>query len=133
HMYETTRAALEGFARFVPPGGFFVVEDGCVDVEELRPDDRWPRGVLRALDEWLESPAGAGFVVRRDLEPYGIPCHPRGSLQRRVGAARPGEQPAPLAPFPARKASERQRPKPLSRARRLPRRLAGAARRRLAK
>ncbi|HEX5193959.1 MAG TPA: class I SAM-dependent methyltransferase, partial [Solirubrobacteraceae bacterium] len=55
HVYETTRAALDGFARFVPPGGFFVVEDGCVDVDELRIDEDWPRGVLPALHDWLQT------------------------------------------------------------------------------
>ena len=83
HTRETTTAALSAFARFVPPGGFFVVEDGCVDVDAMRADAAWPRGVLPALDDWLETPDGAEFVVRRDLELYGISCHPRGFLQRR--------------------------------------------------
>jgi cephalosporin hydroxylase len=82
HVYETTLGALEGFARFVPVGGFFVVEDGCVDIEELRPSSDWPRGVLPAVDDWLRSSDGACFVVRRDLELYGVSCHPRGFLQR---------------------------------------------------
>jgi cephalosporin hydroxylase len=82
HEYDTTYAALAGFARFVPPQGFFVVEDGCVDVEPLRLDPTWPRGVLRALHEWLETEQGAGFRVRRDLELYGVSCHPEGFLQR---------------------------------------------------
>jgi cephalosporin hydroxylase len=81
HVYETTRAALLGFARFVPVGGYLVVEDGCVDVEEMRLDD-WPRGVLPALAEWLASPDGEGFQVQRDLELYGMSCHPQGFLQR---------------------------------------------------
>jgi len=81
HVYDTTRAALEGFARFVPPGGFFVVEDGCVDDEELR-FDGWPRGVLPAARDWLGTPPGRQFTVRRDLELYGITCHPEGFLQR---------------------------------------------------
>jgi cephalosporin hydroxylase len=83
HVYETTRAALDGFHRFVGPEGFFVVEDGCVDVEELRLSPDWPRGVLPAVDDWLATPAGQGFVVRRDLELYGVSCHPSGFLQRR--------------------------------------------------
>jgi cephalosporin hydroxylase len=84
HTRFTTAAALRGFARFVPPGGFFVVEDGCVDVEAMRVSDEWPRGVLPALVDWLQSPAGAEFVVRRDLELYGVSCHPQGFLQRRA-------------------------------------------------
>ncbi len=83
HTYETTHAALAGFARFVAPGGFFVVEDGCVDVEEMRLSPDWPRGVLPALHDWLATPAGQEFQVRRDLEVYGISCHPEGFLQRR--------------------------------------------------
>ena len=82
HTYETTYAALEGFARFVPLGGFFVVEDGCVDIDERRASEAWPRGVLPALHDWLRTAAGAAFEIRRDLELYGISCHPEGFLQR---------------------------------------------------
>jgi len=85
HTQETTRAALENYARFVPAGGFIVIEDGCVDDDELRLPD-WPRGVRPALDAWLQSPAGAVFSVRRDLELYGVTCHPSGFLQRRGGS-----------------------------------------------
>jgi cephalosporin hydroxylase len=82
HVYETTYAALLGFARFVPVRGYLVVEDGCVDVEEMRLDDSWPRGVLPAVADWLTSPDGQRFQVRRDLELYGMSCHPGGFLQR---------------------------------------------------
>jgi cephalosporin hydroxylase len=82
HVYDTTWAALTGFARFVPAGGYFVVEDGCVDIDEMRLDDTWPRGVLPALERWLGTEEGSAFTVRRDLERYGMSCHPRGFLQR---------------------------------------------------
>jgi cephalosporin hydroxylase len=82
HTYETTSAALAGFARLVPAEGFFVVEDGCVDVEEMRAADDWPRGVLPAIRDWLGTEAGKNFTVRRDLELYGVSCHPEGFLQR---------------------------------------------------
>lgn len=82
HEYETTLAALTGFSGLVPPGGFFVVEDGCVDVEELRLSPDWPRGVLPALHDWLQTEQGRAFTVRRDLELYGVSCHPEGFLQR---------------------------------------------------
>ena len=85
HTYESTSAALRNYARFVPAGGFMVVEDGCVDDEQLRME-HWPRGVLPALGEWLASPAGSEFSVRRDLELYGVTCHPSGFLQRAGGA-----------------------------------------------
>jgi cephalosporin hydroxylase len=95
HAYDTTAAALNGFARFIPPGGFFVVEDGCVDVKAMRVNSmrlpskgigpirrrRWPHGVLPAVRDWLAG--HDDFVVRRDLELYGVTCHPGGILQRR--------------------------------------------------
>ena len=82
HTYDTTFAALEHYARFVAPGGFMVVEDGIVDEERVRQPD-WPRGVVPAIAAWLKTPAGADFEVRRDLELYGVTCHPSGFLQRR--------------------------------------------------
>lgn len=82
HIYETTLAALDGFARFIPPNGYFVVEDGCVDIEEMRGAPDWPRGVLPAIEAWLETAEGSDFTVRRDLELYGLSCHPGGFLQR---------------------------------------------------
>jgi cephalosporin hydroxylase len=85
HEYDTTRAALEGFAPFVADGGYLVVEDTVVDDEALRVDPRWPRGVVRALEEWLASDASAGFAVDRSLELYGITCHPGGFLRRGHG------------------------------------------------
>jgi cephalosporin hydroxylase len=82
HTSETTRAALELYSDLVPPGGFFVVEDGCVDVGWMRVKDDWPEGVLPALDAWLATAQGSAFRARRDLEVYGVTCHPFGFLQR---------------------------------------------------
>ena len=80
HTYETTRAALDGFAEFVSIGSFFVVEDGCVDIEEMRLSENWPRGVLPAVRDWLGGQPS--FRVRRDLELYGLSCNPEGYLER---------------------------------------------------
>jgi cephalosporin hydroxylase len=88
HVYNTTMAALRGFAPFVSPGGFIMIEDGCVDIQSMRLDKDWPSGVLPAVVDWLNSPAGVGFVTRRDLEIYGITCHPGGLLQRQEDSAR---------------------------------------------
>jgi cephalosporin hydroxylase len=33
-------------------------------------------------DDWLATPQGSAFRVRRDLEVYGVSCHPQGFLQR---------------------------------------------------
>jgi cephalosporin hydroxylase len=84
HTYETTAAALRNYSALVAPGGFFVVEDGGVDVEEVRLDPDWPRGVLPAIADWLGTPQGQEFTMRRDLELYGITSHPQGFLQRRA-------------------------------------------------
>jgi cephalosporin hydroxylase len=81
HIYETTIASLRGFSRFVPLNGFFVVEDGTVDIEELRIHPRSPRGVLPAINDWLEH-EGTGFTVRSDMELYGVTAHPGGFLER---------------------------------------------------
>lgn len=81
HTYDTTAAALRNFAPLVPVGGFFLVEDGIVDVPELRPPGM-PGGVLPAVRDWLAGPDGAGFRQRRDLERYGLTCHPGGWLER---------------------------------------------------
>lgn len=82
HVYDTTYAALENFSHLVPVGGYFVVEDGCVDVEPMRLAPDWPRGVLPALHDWLRTEKGSRFAVRRNLELYGLTCHPEGFLQR---------------------------------------------------
>jgi cephalosporin hydroxylase len=87
HVYETTMAALEGFAQFVPDGGFFVVEDTVCDVDELRLEGA-PHGALHAVRRWLSTPVGKAFVVRDDLELYGFTGHPGGFLQRRVPSSR---------------------------------------------
>jgi cephalosporin hydroxylase len=79
HTYETTYAALDHFSDFVRPGGFFVVEDGVVDIDEYRIDDAWPRGVLPALRDWLP---GKPFTIREDVVQYGFTCNPGGILQR---------------------------------------------------
>jgi cephalosporin hydroxylase len=86
HTYEATISALRGFSDFVAVGGMFVVEDGCVDVEELRLRPDWPRGVLPAIDDWLASEQGRAFERCRDLELYGVSCHPGGYLRRRTPA-----------------------------------------------
>jgi cephalosporin hydroxylase len=86
HTYATTSAALRGFAGFVRPGGFVVIEDGAIDIEELRTSKSWPRGVLPAIRDWLQTPEGKAFETRRDLEFYGVTSNPNGFLQRRADA-----------------------------------------------
>ncbi|WP_165985224.1 CmcI family methyltransferase [Streptomyces sp. YIM 98790] len=81
HTYDTTLAALRHFAPLVPLGGFFIAEDGIVDVPGLRPPGM-PGGVQPAVRDWLASAQGAAFRQRRDLERYGLTCHPGGWLQR---------------------------------------------------
>jgi cephalosporin hydroxylase len=82
HLPETTTAALDGFSTFVPVGGFFVVEDGIVDEEELLPYLEWPRGVQPAIETWLRTPPGQCFRRRSDLEVYGVTAHVGGFLER---------------------------------------------------
>ncbi|MGW1995818.1 CmcI family methyltransferase [Embleya sp. NPDC001921] len=81
HEYATTTAALRNFARLVPEGGFFVVEDGIVDDPDLCPPGM-PGGVVPAVTDWLATEQGSAFTTRRDLELYGVTSHPHGWLQR---------------------------------------------------
>jgi cephalosporin hydroxylase len=83
HEYDTTLAALVGFARFVPVHGFFIVEDGYVDIEERRIAPQLPRGVLPAVSDWLSTAEGRRFERIRDAEVYGVSSHPGGFLRRR--------------------------------------------------
>lgn len=82
HTYETTTAALSGYSDLVQPGGFFIVEDSAVDIEEARLDPGWPRGVMAGMRDWLDTASGRRFTVRRDVELYGLTSHPQGFLQR---------------------------------------------------
>jgi cephalosporin hydroxylase len=82
HTYETTTAALTGYSDLVQRGGWFVVEDGGVDIEAVRLDPAWPRGVIPAIHDWLQTPAGRRFTMRRDMELYGLTSNPEGFLQR---------------------------------------------------
>lgn len=83
HVSATTSAALKGFARFVPLGGWFVVEDGVVDDPNLKLNfDHEGGGVQPAIAEWLTTEEGSAFDQRRDLEIYGMTCHPHGYMQR---------------------------------------------------
>lgn len=83
HDTTTTRAALRGLAPLVRAGGYYMVEDTCVDIEPLRVHPEWPRGCGTALEEWLtRDPLGRRFKRRGDLQPYGLTCHPGGLVQR---------------------------------------------------
>lgn len=82
HTYATTMAGLRGFSRFVPVGGFMVVEDGHGNVPITRPPKDIPWGVLPALHDWLATPQGSSFRICRELERYGITTNPQGYLQR---------------------------------------------------
>jgi cephalosporin hydroxylase len=76
HTYETTTAALDGFHHLTPAGGYLIIEDGVVDVDELRIDDTWPRGVQHAITDWLLLHPQFSRVP----SPYGVTCHPGGFL-----------------------------------------------------
>lgn len=90
HTYEVSSAALRAYSGLVQAGGYFIVEDGHVDLPELHPDGpvRIKQlgvdavGVQRAIDEFLASPGGRGFSRRPELELYGVTSHPGGWLRR---------------------------------------------------
>jgi cephalosporin hydroxylase len=81
HDYACTSSALKNYWDLVPVGGWFIVEDGIVDIEPLRQFSWYPRGVLPAVEEFMETDEGKKFA-RHWLAPYGITSHPGGWLQR---------------------------------------------------
>ena len=81
HDYPTTLAVLQNYSEFVPIGGYFVVEDTCVDDDALRIEG-WSRGVVQAIDEWLKSNQGSAFRRCDHLPIYGTSCNRGGYLQR---------------------------------------------------
>ncbi len=83
HDDVTTRAALHGLAHLIKPGGYYVVEDTCVDVEALRVNEQSPCGAGTELEQWLTTDVlGRRFRRRSDLQLYGITCHHGGLVQR---------------------------------------------------
>jgi cephalosporin hydroxylase len=80
HTYPVTKAVLNAYAGLVTPGQWFVVEDGVVDIEELRLPG-WPRGVTPALEEFLATPTGKEFK-RYHFDQYTFTCHPGGWLRK---------------------------------------------------
>jgi cephalosporin hydroxylase len=81
HTLECTGSALENYWNLVPIGGWFIVEDGIVDIEPLRQYEKSPRGVIAAIDGFMETEIGKKFTRLR-LAPYGITANPGGWLQR---------------------------------------------------
>jgi hypothetical protein len=72
---------MENYWDLVPVGGWFIVEDGIIDIEELRHNPATPRGVIPALDAFMLTDIGKKFSRHR-LAPYGITSNPGGWLQR---------------------------------------------------
>ena len=82
HSYETTMASLNSFSELVKPGEWFVVEDTCVDIDELRECSSWPRGALVATNEFLED--HDDFERTNFNHTYSITCHPYGFLRKKL-------------------------------------------------
>ena len=84
HSYGTTMASLNSFFEFVKPGEWFVVEDTCVDIDQLRGSLSWPRGALAATNDFLEI--HQDFEQTQFNHAYEITCHPYGFLRRKTVA-----------------------------------------------
>ena len=80
HTYPVTTAVLRLYPELVTPGQWLVVEDGVIDIDELRLP-HWPRGVTPAIEEFLKTPTGQKFT-RHFIDRYVLTCHPGGWLQR---------------------------------------------------
>lgn len=87
HTYAVTSAALANYSDLVAPGCWMVVEDGVVDVPDLRIPG-WPSGVLPAIDDFMRTELAARFE-RHDLRPYGLTTHPTGWLRAKESVDAP--------------------------------------------
>ena len=80
HTYETTKAALDSFSGLLKLSEWFIVEDTCVDLEALRECKEWPRGALKATEDFLLL--NSHFERSNLNHMYEITCHPFGFLQK---------------------------------------------------
>ena len=82
--YETTRGALENYARFVPPRRLHG-RRGRLRRRRGPPLCRTGRAACcRRSRTGSPRRRATASTVRRDLELYGVTCHPSGFLQRRA-------------------------------------------------
>jgi len=81
HTYDVTKIVLDNFSPLIPPGGWLIVEDTCVDIEDLRQQPNWPRGALIAMLDFLGK--NSDFCSTDFNNTYGISCHPFGFLTRK--------------------------------------------------
>jgi len=82
HTYETTKAALGAFSTLLKPGEWFIVEDTCVDIEELRESPDWPTGALSAVNDFIKE--HPDFEQTNFNHAYTVTCHPFGFLRKKA-------------------------------------------------
>jgi len=77
HTYEGTLSILRTYASLVPPGGYFIVEDGiCHHGLDTGPNPGPYEAIATFVAEHPESASD------RDREPFGITWNPTGYLKR---------------------------------------------------
>ena len=79
HRAETVRWELDRYSDLVPLGGYLIVCDTHFNGHPIAPD--FGPGPWEAVEEFLASPAGAGFVRDREVEPL-FTFNPGGYLRR---------------------------------------------------
>lgn len=88
HTYETTKSALDAFSTLLKPGEWFVVEDTCVDIEDLRETSSWPTGALNAVNDFIRD--NPEFEQTSFNHAYTVTCHPFGFLRKRTTTVESG-------------------------------------------
>lgn len=79
HTFDHTLAVLRRYALLIPPGGYFIVEDGiCHHGLDVGPNP----GPYEAIDAFLQE--SADFESDRSRERFLITWNPRGYLRRRM-------------------------------------------------
>lgn len=81
HTYENTLNVLTTYAQFIPPGGYFIVEDGiCHHGLEIGPNP----GPYEAIETFIEQ--NHDFEIDRSRESFLITWNPKGYLRRKGNA-----------------------------------------------
>ncbi len=87
HTYDNTLNVLRTFCELVPPGGYFIVEDGiCHHGLDVGPEP----GPYEAIDAFVKE--NEAFDIDRSKESFLITWNPKGFLRRKVASRKKAVQ-----------------------------------------
>jgi cephalosporin hydroxylase len=80
HSREHVLADLRSYARFVPPGGYFIVEDTIIDLFKAGDGLGSVNGPLGAVEQFVRE--DRRFQIDEECEKFVLTFNPRGYLKR---------------------------------------------------